>query len=183
MHGTPRGARKRFERAGAKTQTLRVRPVGSATRAGLRLALSSRMTIASLTEAGSDLNPPHIGPAPHPRRNTWMAIAGIALALAMSASFAYWRHQGIGATERLERFQRLYAERCDSTSFSPSASALAKKLYLGSSTLQRTLDEQLRALESGASCQDVHRALIDVDFPLPSSLPPPARSVSIDVRP
>jgi hypothetical protein len=50
----------------------------------------------------------------------------------------------------------------------------ARKAYLRSSALQRVIHEQVEALDSGASCSDVHRALRSVDFPIPV-LPQTAR--------
>jgi hypothetical protein len=139
------------------------------------------MSVATIPSHNPILVPPHIGPARHPLRAAWTTIGVAAIVAVMAVSFVYWRGHNAVAAERLTRFQALYAERCDTSAFTPPAAALAQKLYLGSSTLQRAVDRQVAALEAGAACDEIFRALRAVDFPLPSSVPPPARSATIAI--
>ncbi len=139
------------------------------------------MSTATVAERNPGIAPPHIGPAHHRRRNAWITVGALAVTVAMATSYSYWRKHDVVAADHLARFQAAYSERCDSALFSPPAAALAKKLYLRSSTLQRAIHDQLTSLESGAPCDAVYRALRAADFPMPSSAPPASRSATIDV--
>ena len=141
------------------------------------------MRVAIHTERSPGMSTPHIGPAHHRRRNLWLATGFIGLAVAIASYYVYWRGHNVVATDRLAQFQAAYAERCDSAAFAPTATTLARKAYLGSLSLQRVVDRQLSALQSGAPCDEVYRALRAADFPLLSAGPPPPRAATIDVQP
>src|SRR5688572_32106018 len=106
---------------------------------------------------------PHIGPAHHPRRTAWIVAGALALAAVMAAAGFYWRHQNAVASDRLAAFQAAYARRCDASEHSPEQAALAKKLYLRSSTLRKAVERELTLLEFGEPCEEVRRALRAVD--------------------
>jgi hypothetical protein len=111
-----------------------------------------------------------IGPAHHLNRNLWIAAGALLGGLTLVAFFSYFHKQDATDLELLARFRTAYAEKCDAPSFAEPVSAL-RDLYLHSSILKTAVDRQMAALEHGASCESVARALRSADFPMPSSAP------------
>jgi hypothetical protein len=138
------------------------------------------MSVATLTQERVNVGVPHIGRAHHRRRNRWIAFGVIVAALGVTSHRVYWGQQDKAATAQLEHFQAAYAQRCDAAAFPDSSAAMLKGLYLGSSTLRAVVDRQLTALESGASCDAVSRALRAADFPLPAT---PEKTPTILLQP
>jgi hypothetical protein len=104
-----------------------------------------------------------------------LSLTGIVALLVLY--LGYERRQDRSAIVTLERFAALYGERCDPTAWSESEADVRRKSYLDSPQLERAVASQLTALENGASCDTVWRALRDADFPIPT---PPARQVRVE---
>jgi hypothetical protein len=107
-----------------------------------------------------------IGAAPHLRRNLWLLFA---LAWAGFAVATYYvllrRHDAVEIT-RLEQFKAAYSQKCDAPEFAEPLHPLVRKLYLGSSKLQGAISRERSALDGGASCELIARALRAADFPM-----------------
>jgi hypothetical protein len=118
------------------------------------------------TESIDEGQVPHIGPAHHVGRSLFWLFSGAGLAALLAGYLGYEHHTKVGAAQRLDRFEDVYTRRCDDMAFNTGTTNLRRKLYFGSPLLQRTVDQQLTALERGASCEEVYSALRDVDFPI-----------------
>jgi hypothetical protein len=69
--------------------------------------------------------------------------------------------------EQFDSFRAAYAEKCNVPSFAGPAPEVLRDAYLTSSILQNAMATQLAALNAGASCEDVTKAMKAVDFALP----------------
>ena len=123
-----------------------------------------------------DTATPHIGPMHHPARTIFWILSLVAMTVLMLGYVRYEHAQATAAMDVFREFSTLYADRCDPAALSTRGAELRRDLYLGSPRLERTIAAQLAALEGGASCDAVWRALHAADFPLAA---PPHREVRI----
>lgn len=131
------------------------------------------MTTASMTANAMKTGVPHVGPAHHYGRNTGIIFTLLAIVAAMIGYYVVYSHREAAAMDRLARFQALYAARCDEH-YTRDTAAMVRTFYVDSSQMQGVVESQLQALEGGASCTDVAKALKAADYPAPRALPGPA---------
>jgi hypothetical protein len=139
------------------------------------------MSTATLIEPGST-GSSHIGAAHHRRRNALLTIGALLLCIGMAVSHALWGRHDAAAADELAQFQAAYEERCDRSAFPAADAARTRKLYLGSSMLQRVIAQQRTALETGAACDAVYHALQAADFPFLPATEPAAREATIKLQ-
>jgi hypothetical protein len=108
-----------------------------------------------------------IGVAPHRRRNLWLLFGLLAAAFTMAAYYALLGRHNASEMQDLERFRAAYAQKCHAPRFAEPTPPMLKELYLSSSLLQAVIRQQSIALEGGASCEVVSKALRAADFPVP----------------
>ena len=112
-------------------------------------------------------NPPVIGPPRHPVRNTIAGIGASLLVIAMGIYFGYYRQHDRVATDRLSQFLTAYSQTCAIPAFTDKIPPTLRKIYVDSRQLQAVIDQQLKALESGATCASVDKVLNAAQFPMP----------------
>jgi len=122
------------------------------------------MSVATHPEPSGNADS-HIGPAHHRKRNLGVAIGTLAVAALMTLFYVYWGRHDVTEGHRLEQFLAAYSQKCDPAAFTTPKQI--RSAYLASSTLQAAVDSQLAALEGGAGCAQVYRALRAADFPVP----------------
>jgi hypothetical protein len=129
------------------------------------------MSVASVDPG--DLSGGHIkiGSASHLPRNLGILAGAAALAAAIAGYTAYSNKQEAAKLSELENFRYAFATKCNATGFDGEAPALVKDAYLTSATLQQAVAKQQTALEAGASCEEVLKALRAADFPIPAPTP------------
>jgi hypothetical protein len=130
------------------------------------------MSVATMNE--------RIGAASHWRRNLWLVGAVIAAGVGIAGFYAAYSRTDANELGRLERFRAAIAEKCDAPEFADPSPPVLKDLYLTSQALRDAVDRQQIALDAGASCDSIFRALRAADFPMP--LPPEARPI-VHVQP
>ena len=108
-----------------------------------------------------------IGAPSHLKRNLWLAIAMFAGAVGMAGYYATSARTENRELDSLAAF-RASAERCQWEEPVPD---VAKDLYLASSRVRAAVDAQRAALEAGADCGDVLKALKSADFPVQGPRP------------
>ncbi len=104
--------------------------------------------------------------AGHGRRNLVLLVLALGAAAAVVGYYTLLGRQDSAELDRLERFRAAYAKKCDAPKFAEPTPPIVKDLYLTSSALQKTVASELTALESGASCDAVAKALRTADFPM-----------------
>jgi hypothetical protein len=129
------------------------------------------MSVASVDPG--DLSGGHvkIGAAHHYGRNAGIIVGALLLgALAVWLTIHDSREDAATLTQ-LEAFRSLYADKCEAAGFQGEASSVVKDAYLRSAVLREALAKQQTALQAGAPCEEVARALKAADYPLPVPTP------------
>ena len=112
-----------------------------------------------------------IGAASHWGRNLGIAVGALALGAAVVGWTMYNSRGEAQSLAQLQSFRSAYAEKCDAAAFRGEPSSMVKDAYLSSSALRDVLAKQQAALQSGAPCDEVARALKAADYPLPAAKP------------
>jgi hypothetical protein len=128
------------------------------------------MSVASVDPG--DLSGGHvkIGAAHHYARNAGIVVGALLLGALAVGLTLYNSREDAATLTQLEAFRSLYADKCDE-SFHDQASSAVKDAYLRSGTLRDALAKQQAALQAGAPCDEVARALKTADYPLPAPTP------------
>lgn len=112
-----------------------------------------------------------IGAESHVARNVGIVAAVVAFGAAIFMYTSYSGKQDAAKLAQLESFRAAYAEKCEAPSFRGEAPALLKDTFLRSDRLQAAVDKQNAALQSGAPCDEIARALKAADFPMTAATP------------
>jgi hypothetical protein len=107
-----------------------------------------------------------IGAAPHLRRNLWLLFALACAAVVIGADYVLLQRHDAFEIRHLEQFKAAYTQKCDAPEFAEPIHPLVRKLYLSSSKLQTAIGRERSALDGGASCEMVARALRAAEFPM-----------------
>jgi len=108
-----------------------------------------------------------IGAESHVGRNVGIGVAVVAIGAAIFGFTSYSSKQDAARLEKLEAFRAVYADKCEAPAFRTEASGVLKDTYLRSERLQAAVEKQQGALNAGAPCEEVARALKQADFPMP----------------
>jgi hypothetical protein len=108
-----------------------------------------------------------IGAESHVGRNVAIVVGVVALGAAIFGFTSYSNKQDAAKLAQLESFRAAYADKCEAPSFRGEAAPLLKDTYLRSERLQAAVDKQQAALNAGAPCEEIARALKAADFPMP----------------
>jgi hypothetical protein len=108
-----------------------------------------------------------IGGESHVGRNIGILVGVVALSAAIFGFTSYSNKQDATKLAQLETFRAAYADKCEVPSFRTEAAPLLKDTYLRSERLQAAVEKQGAALQSGAPCEEIARALKAADFPMP----------------
>lgn len=129
------------------------------------------MSVASVDPG--DLSGGHvkIGAAHHYGRNVGIVVGALLLGAGAVGLTMYNSRQEAATLTQLEAFRSLYADKCEVPAFRGEASSVVKDAYLRSAVLRDALAKQQTALQAGAPCDEVARALKAADYPLPAPTP------------
>ena len=122
------------------------------------------MSVATMDE--------RIGAPSHWRRNLWLFLAAIAATAVIGGYYAATLRTDANEMSRLDQFRATVAESCEAPEFAQPAPPVLKDLYLSSAKLREAVDRQQAALEAGASCESVYKALRAADYPMPAMTQP-----------
>jgi hypothetical protein len=112
-----------------------------------------------------------IGAESHVGRNVGIVVGVVALIAAIVGFTSYSNRQDAAKLTQLESFRAAYAEKCEAPAFRGEAAPLLRDTYLRSERLQAAVEKQQAALQAGAPCEEVGRALKVADFPMPAAQP------------
>jgi hypothetical protein len=124
------------------------------------------MSVATMND------PFHIDAPSHWRRNLWLLTAVLAASAAITGYYVAYTRSSAIEMNRLERFRAAVAEKCESPGFAEVAPPVLKDMYLSSTALRDAVDRQQAALDAGADCESIFKALRAADFPLPAQPAP-----------
>jgi hypothetical protein len=129
------------------------------------------MSVASVDPG--DLSGGHvkIGAAHHYGRNAGIIVGALVLGALAVGLTIYNSREDAATLTQLEAFRSLYADKCEAAGFQGEASSMVKDAYLRSAVLREALAKQQAALQAGAPCEEVARALKAADYPLPAPTP------------
>ena len=122
------------------------------------------MSVATMDE--------RIGAPSHWRRNLWLFLAVIVAGAGIGGYYAATLRTDASEMSRLDHFRATVAEQCEAPEFAQPAPPVLKDLYLSSSSLRDAVDRQQAALDAGASCESIYKALRAADFPMPAMTQP-----------
>jgi hypothetical protein len=130
------------------------------------------MSVASVDPG--DLSGGHvkIGAVSHWGRNLGIAVAALVVAGAAIGLTRYNDSKDAATLGQLETFRAAYAEKCDVAAFRTAPTSVVKDAYLRSAPLREAIAKQQVALQSGAPCDEIGRALKAADYPLPAATTP-----------
>jgi hypothetical protein len=112
-----------------------------------------------------------IGAAHHYARNAAIGASAVAVAIGVLAFSSYSGRQDAVKLSQLEAFRAAYAEKCEAPEFAGEAPPLLRDTFLRTEELQLAVAKQQAALEAGAPCEEIARALKTADFPMPPKAP------------
>ena len=121
-----------------------------------------------------------IGAPPHLRRNLWILAAVITGIAAMTGFYAAYGRTDAVEMNRLAEFRAAFADKCEAPEFAEPVAPMVRDMYLTSPSLRDVIDRQTTALDTGADCEAVWKALRAADYPMP---PPSAPRPTINLRP
>jgi len=108
-----------------------------------------------------------VGPPRHPVRNLIIAVGVVVMSVSMIVYFSYYRSHDRVAMDNLSRFLTSYSRTCAIPKFVDKMPPALRKVYLNERKLQAVVDQQLRALDAGATCYSIDQALNAAQFPMP----------------
>lgn len=106
-----------------------------------------------------------IGAESHVGRNVGIVVGVVAIGAAIFGFTSYSNKQDAAKLGQLESFRSAYADKCEAPAFRGEATSLLKDTYLRSERLQAAVAKQQAALNAGAPCDEIARALRAADFP------------------
>ncbi len=112
-----------------------------------------------------------IGAASHIGRNVGIVDGALLIVAAIVGYTSYSSRQDGERLAQLESFRGAYADKCDVAAFRTPAPPLLKDTYLKTERLQAAVAKQQAALQAGASCEEIGRALRAADFPMTQPQP------------
>jgi hypothetical protein len=117
-----------------------------------------------------DLSGSHvkIGAPSHAVRNIGVLVATALLGAGIWGFYRNSAAQDSAKLAKLEGFRSAFAEKCEAAGWRGEAAPMVRETYLGSTNLQAAVEQQWNALNSGADCDSILKALRAADFPLPS---------------
>jgi len=110
-----------------------------------------------------------IGAESHLGRNLGIGLGALVLVAGIVGFTAYSSKQDASKLSQLESFRADYAEKCEAPSFRGDAAPLLRDTFLRSERLQAVVEKQRAALQAGAPCEEIARALKTADFPMPAA--------------
>jgi hypothetical protein len=129
------------------------------------------MTVGSLNPGDVTGGHVKIGAQSHWLRNLTL---GIAIAAAGASFWAYSRYSSgkdAATLAGFDAFRALYAEKCNVPAYAGPAPAMVRDAYLTSPPIREAVDKQAGALQNGATCESVAKALKAADFVVPAPVP------------
>lgn len=122
------------------------------------------------TMSQGDLSGSHvkIGVPSHMGRNAGFLAGAVLLGGAIYGFYRYSSHKDGAELGQLDTFRSAYAAKCDAPAWKGEVSSVLRDNFLNSSELRDTVDQQLTALNSGATCENVMKALKAASFPMPA---------------
>jgi hypothetical protein len=112
-----------------------------------------------------------IGAESHVGHNVGIMVGVVALGVAILGFTSYSNKQDAAKLAQLSSFRAAFADKCDAPQVRAEPSSAMKDAYLRSERLQAAVEKQQAALNSGAPCDEVARALKAADFPMPQPSP------------